>query len=128
MKVTKISDVKGEDKSADTIFTGGTVKIQFLTGTGIPDHAKEPEPLAALQVNFSRGARTVFHVHDHPQILYVTKGKGIVATEKEEIEVTEGTLVLFPAGENHWHGATKDSEFSHISITTPGKTTWEGKK
>ena len=57
-------------------------------------------------------------------ILYVTRGKGIVATEKEEIEVTAGTLVLFPAGENHWHGAAKDSEFSHISITTPGKTTW----
>ncbi len=50
MKVTKISNVKGEDKSADTIFTGGTVEIQFLTGTGIPDQAKEPEPLAALQV------------------------------------------------------------------------------
>lgn len=127
MKVTKVSDVKGQDKSADGIFTGGTVKIQFLTGTGIPDHAKEPEPLAAMQVNFNPGARTVFHVHDHPQILYVTRGKGIVATEKEEIEVESGTLILIPAGENHWHGATKDSEFSHISITTPGKTMWEGK-
>ncbi len=128
MKVTKISDVKAEDKSADTIFTGGTVKIQFLTGTGIPDEAKVPEPLSGLMVNFSRGARTVFHVHDHPQIIYVTKGKGIVATEKEEIVVEPGTLVLFPAGENHWHGATKDSEFSHLSITPPGKTTWKGKK
>ena len=127
MKVTKVSEVKDEDKSADTIFTGGTVKIQFLTGSGIPYQAKVPEPLTALQVNFSKGARTVSHVHSHPQILYVTKGRGIVATEKEEIEVRAGTLVLFPAGENHWHGATKDSEFSHISITTPGKTTWEGK-
>ena len=124
MKVTKISDVKAEDKSADTIFTGGKVGIQFLTGTGIPNEAKEPEPLAALVVNFSPGARTVFHTHTHPQIVYVTKGKGIVATEKEEVVVGPGTLVLFPAGENHWHGATKDSEFSHISITTPGKTKW----
>jgi len=128
MKVTKISDVKAVDKSADEIFTGGKVGMQFIVGTGIPDQAKEPEPLAALQVNFSPGARTVFHTHTHPQILYVTKGKGIVATEKEEVVVGPGTLVLFPAGENHWHGATKDSEFSHISITTPGKTTWKGKK
>ena len=124
MKVTKIGDVKPEDKSADKIFTGGTITIQFLTGTSVPQEAKEPEPLSALVVNFSPGARTVFHTHTHPQILYVTKGKGIVATEKEEITVTPGTLILFPAGENHWHGAAKDSEFSHISIATPGKTTW----
>jgi quercetin dioxygenase-like cupin family protein len=128
MKVTIINDVQAEDKSADTIFTGGNVGIQFLVGAGIPDQMKEPEPLSALQVNFSKGARTVFHTHTHPQILYVTKGKGIVATEKEEIVVGPGTLVLFPAGENHWHGATKDSEFSHISITTPGKTSWPGKE
>ena len=74
MKVIKISNSKPEDKRADTIFTGGTVTIQFLTGTGIPDQAKEPEPIAALQVNFSPGARTVLHVHDNPQILYVTQG------------------------------------------------------
>ena len=128
MKVTKVNDVKGEDKSADTIFTGGTVKIQFLTGTGIPDQAKVPDPLSALQVNFSPAAQERFSTFmTIPRSYIVTKGKGIVATEKEEIEVAAGTLVLFPAGENHWHGATKDSEFSHISITTPGKTTWEGK-
>ena len=124
MKVTKISNVKPEDKSAETLFTGGNVTMQFLTGIGIPDKMKEPEPLSALVVNFSPGARTKFHTHTNPQILYVIEGTGIVATEKEETKVTPGTLILIPSGENHWHGATKDSAFSHISITTPGKTTW----
>ena len=124
MKVTKISDVEPEDKSAETLFTGGNVTMQFLTGTGIPDKMKEPEPLSALVVNFSPGARTKFHTHTNPQILYVLEGNGIVATEKEEIKVTPGTLILIPPGENHWHGATEDSAFSHISITTPGKTIW----
>jgi quercetin dioxygenase-like cupin family protein len=127
MRVIKMSDVKKEDKSADGIFTGGKVEIQFLTTTGIPDKTVK-DPLAALHVNFSAGARTKFHIHDHPQILVVTKGVGKVATEKEEITVTPGMIVYFPPGENHWHGATKDSDFAHISITTPGGTTWEGKK
>ena len=126
MKVVKMSDVKGEDKSADGIFTGGKVEIQFLMGTSIEDMAKVP--ISALQVNFSAGARTKFHVHTNPQILVVTKGTGKVATEDEEITVTPGTVIYFPPNENHWHGATDDSEFSHISITTPGETTWEGKE
>ena len=126
MKVVKMSDVKGEDKSADGIFTGGKVEIQFLMGTSIEDMAKVP--ISALQVNFSAGARTKFHVHTNPQILVVTKGTGKVATEDEEITVTPGTVIYFPPDENHWHGATDDSEFSHISITTPGETTWEGKE
>jgi len=122
MKVIKVSDVKPQDRSQDGIFTGGEVTIQFMTGTDLPDRTKEP--LLALVVNFSPGARTVFHTHTHPQILYVTKGIGKVATEKEEITVTPGTIISIPPGENHWHGATKDSEFSHISITTPGETKW----
>ena len=126
MKVVKMSDVKGEDKSADGIFTGGKVEIQFLMGASIEDMAKVP--ISALQVNFSAGARTKFHVHTNPQILIVTKGTGKVATEDEEITVTPGTVIYFPPDENHWHGATDDSEFSHISITTPGETTWEGKE
>jgi quercetin dioxygenase-like cupin family protein len=47
----------------------------------------------------------------------VRKGSGIVATEERKIVVTPAILVLFPLGENHEHGAAKDSEFSHISIT-----------
>ena len=126
MKVVKMSEVKGEDKSADGIFTGGKVDIQFLIGGGIDDLSKIP--ISALQVNFSPGARTKFHIHTNPQILVVTKGTGKVATEDEEITVTPGTVIFFPPDENHWHGATDDSEFSHISITTPGETTWEGKE
>ncbi len=55
---------------------------------------------------------------------FYAAGKGIVATEKEERVVTVGEVVLFPAGEKHWHGATKHSEFSHIVVTkTDSKTT-----
>lgn len=68
-------------------------------------------------VNFGKGVRNKFHFHSHEQVLIITSGQGIVATEQEEREVTVGDVVLFPAWEKHWHGATKNSEFSHIYIT-----------
>ena len=46
-----------------------------------------------------------------------------MATEKEEKVVTVGEIVVFPAGLKHWHGATKDSEFSHIVVTKVGGRT-----
>ena len=54
--------------------------------------------------------------NDPLQILIVTAGKGVVATEKEEKAVTVGDIVLIPAGEKHWHGSNGDSEFSHIFV------------
>jgi quercetin dioxygenase-like cupin family protein len=78
----------------------------------------------ASMVNFSKGARNKFHSHTSDQLLIVTAGKGIVATEQEELVVGAGDIIHIPAGEEHWHGATEDSEFSHIYlITSDSKTT-----
>ncbi|MBM3704905.1 MAG: cupin domain-containing protein [Actinobacteria bacterium] len=74
-------------------------------------------------VNFGKGVRNKFHTHESDQILIITKGKGIVATENEQRLVCPGDIVLFPAGEKHWHGATDDSEFSHIYIIKAGAKT-----
>ena len=45
--------------------------------------------------------------------------KGIIATEDKEVVITPGDVVLIPAGEKHWHGATEDSDFAHIYVSTP---------
>ena len=74
-------------------------------------------------VNFGKGVRNKFHTHESDQILIVTAGKGIVATELEQREVTVGDVILFPTGEKHWHGATEDSEFSHIYVSKAGQKT-----
>ncbi len=34
-----------------------------------------------------------------------------------------GNIVTIPANVKHWHGATKDSWFSHITVEVPGKNT-----
>ena len=115
MKVVRISDVKAEE-STNPIFRG-KVSRQNLIG-------ESEDELQAAVVNFSPGAVNVFHTHTFDQILHITEGTGIVATEKEEITVTPGTVVFIPTGERHWHGATKDTAFSHISIAPPGETSF----
>jgi len=111
MKIIKINDVPKESY-LKPLFTGPDVTRQSLE-SGSKD-------FRLSIVNFGKGVRNKFHTHDGDQVLMIIAGKGIVATEKEEKVVTVGEIVLFPAGEKHWHGATKNSEFSHIVVTKSG--------
>jgi len=111
MKIIKINEVS-KVPVATPLFTGPDVTRQVL----VPD-SKE---FNVNIVTFGKGVRNKFHAHDGEQILIVTVGKGIVATEEEERVVTPGDVILFSAGEKHWHGATEDSEFSHLYVTREG--------
>lgn len=74
----------------------------------------------AAEVTFRPGERTKFHTHDGIQVLYVTDGTGVVANREERRTVTEGDLILFAPGEEHWHGTDDDadSSFSHLYVIT----------
>jgi quercetin dioxygenase-like cupin family protein len=39
-----------------------------------------------------------------------------MATRQKEQIVTPGMVVVVPAGEEHYHGAAKDSSFTHIAF------------
>jgi quercetin dioxygenase-like cupin family protein len=67
-------------------------------------------------VSFIPGTKLRWHIHDSEQIIYVTEGKGIIATQKQEYVVIPGMIVVIPAGEVHYHGATKDTSFTHIAF------------
>jgi quercetin dioxygenase-like cupin family protein len=110
MKIIKPSQIPKEPMTSP-LFTGGSVSRQPLV---TPEMGHN---LTVNLVNFSRGARNKFHTHTSDQVLIVTAGMGIVATEKEEKTVAVGDVIFFPAGEKHWHGATRDSDFSHIYVT-----------
>lgn len=73
-------------------------------------------------VSFAAGGRNVFHRHTFDQVLYITEGEGIVASEKEEVTVRAGDIIVIPAGESHWHGGGPESAMSHLAIGTPGST------
>ena len=116
MKVIKPEAVPAE--SADSpLFTGGPVTRQALV---TPEMSND---FNINIVNFSAGARNKMHIHTSDQVLFVTAGKGIIATEVEQEVITTGDVVHITAGERHWHGATPDSAFSHIALTAKGSRT-----
>lgn len=82
-----------------------------------------PGLLRVNLVEFHDGARNKLHHHGADQVLIVTNGHGIVATEQEELELETGDVVLIPAGEKHWHGAKPGQDFAHLAILTPGSMT-----
>ena len=108
MRVIKINEVKKESYNSP-LFTGPEVTRQIL----FPDSKENNINV----VNFGKGVRNKFHSHSTEQILIVTSGKGVIATETEEKVIFAEDIVLIPANEKHWHGATKDSEFSHIYVS-----------
>ena len=74
-------------------------------------------------VHFDAGSRSNFHKHSGDQILTIVEGTGKVATDNEVLTVTEGDVVLIPAGESHWHGAPDDTSMAHIYILVVGNET-----
>ena len=111
MQVVKMTTVAKESFES-SLFTGPEVSLQVL----LPDSTE----FNVNVVNFGKGIRNKFHSHDSEQVLIVTSGKGYIVTESEKIKIKQGDVVLIPAGEKHWHGATEDSEFSHIYVSQLG--------
>lgn len=94
-------------------------------------------PLSTKQVGiynvtFEPGCRNNYHVHNAKkgggQILIAISGNGIYKEEgKDPIYLKPGDVINIPSNVKHFHGATKDSWFSHLAIEVPGdetSTTW----
>jgi len=110
MKVINI-DQTPKVPVVDPLFTG-PVTMQFI----VKDLSQR---FLIQQVNFAKSVRNKFHTHNTDQILIVTEGKGIVATDNEKITVGPGDVIFFPAGEKHWHGAAEGHTFSHLYVVSP---------
>ena len=102
--------------------TGG-----LMTGTQVWRQAiLQPEDSSNFNfaiVAFDAGSRNKFHIHSGDQILIITEGTGKVASDNEVLTVSEGDVVLIPAGENHWHGAPDNTSMAHITVTVKGSQT-----
>ena len=114
MRIERPSPEKRQRNAGD-IFVGD-VDSQPIIG-------EEARDLRLNEHTFRNGARNKLHTHTTDQILIVTAGEGIVATEHEERAVRAGDVAYIPAGERHWHGAEPGQDFTHLSILTPGAVT-----
>jgi quercetin dioxygenase-like cupin family protein len=121
MKVLKPQEIPAEVADSP-LFTGGPVTRQPLL---------TPEMSQNFNlgiVHFTPGARNKMHTHSSDQVLFVTAGTGIIATETSQEVISVGDVVHIPAEERHWHGATPESAFSHIALTAKGSKTTQVEK
>ena len=86
----------------------------------------EDEKLSLFNVTFEPGCRNNWHIHHAKsgggQILVCVAGEGWYQEYgKEAQSLKPGDVVVIPANVKHWHGAKKDSWFSHIAVEVPGE-------
>ncbi len=110
-----------------------TAFAKFFVGQSFLNPLTKPEDgLFLANVTFEPGCRNNWHIHHAVkgggQILVCTAGEGWYQEDgKAAVSLVPGTVIVIPAGVKHWHGAKKDSWFSHIAIEVSGegcKTEW----
>ena len=105
----------GEENSAFAQFFVGQSYLSMLTTEGVP----------IGNVTFEPGCRNHWHIHHAEQgggqILLCTAGEGWYQEEgKEAVSLKPGSVIVIPPEVKHWHGAKKDSWFSHVAVEVPG--------
>ena len=106
----------GGENTAFARYFVGTSYLNMLTTQGV----------SVGNVPFEPGCRNNWHIHHAAkgggQLLLCTAGEGWYQEEgKPAVSLHEGSLVMIPAEVKHWHGAKKDSWFSHIAVEMPGE-------
>jgi len=86
------------------------------------------DQLGIYNVTFEPGCRNNWHIHKAVkgggQILVCIDGEGYYQEwGKDARKLSPGDVVNIPVGVKHWHGASKNSWFSHLAIEVPGEDT-----
>ena len=104
---------------------------KFFVGNSFLNPLTNPKDTAVFLANvtFEPGCRNNWHIHHAKtgggQLLICTAGEGWYQEEgKDAVELKEGTVITIPPEVKHWHGAKKDSWFSHIAVEVPGEETF----
>jgi len=103
----------GEKNEAYAQYFVGQSYLAPLTSDGVSTN----------NVTFEPGCRNNWHIHHKGgQILLCTAGTGWFQEEGKPAQVLKpGDVVNIAPGVKHWHGASKDSWFSHIAIAVPAE-------
>lgn len=102
---------------------------QYFTGNSYLNPLTHPkETIFLANVTFEPGCRNNWHIHHATsgggQLLICTAGEGWYQEEnKAPVSLTAGMVITIPPQVKHWHGAKKDSWFSHIAVEVPGENT-----
>lgn len=128
MKVLDIS--KFEENNVFGMGKPNESFAQYFTSESFLNPLTNPKETAVFLANvtFEPGCRNNWHIHHAKsgggQLLICTAGEGWYQEEnKSPVSLTAGTVITIPAEVKHWHGAKKDSWFSHIAVEVPGTDT-----
>lgn len=118
-KITLEND--GDLADAKPIYgLGNYFTSENFTGDVYLNNIAENGGVSIANVTFDKGCINNWHVHDHVQILMGTMGEGYAQMEGQEAQLIKaGDMIVIPAGTKHWHGATHNSQFTHISVSGP---------
>lgn len=107
-----------------------TAFAQYFIGKSYLNPLTVPGECAVFLANvtFEPGCRNNWHIHKAEkgggQLLICTAGSGWYQEEgREAVSLEPGTVITIPTNVKHWHGAKKDSWFSHIAVEVPGENT-----
>ena len=118
---------KFEKQNVFGMGNANTAYAQYFSGESFLNPLTKPETGVFLaNVTFEPGCRNNWHIHHATkgggQLLVCTAGEGwYQEEEKEAVSLVPGTVITIPAEVKHWHGAKKDSWFSHIAVEVPGE-------
>ena len=119
---------KAQFETADAFGIGAPndAYAQYFVGQSFLKPLTEPgkAPVFLANVTFEPGCRNNWHIHHATkgggQILVCTAGEGWYQEEgKPAVELKPGMVITIPPEVKHWHGAKKDSWFSHIAVECP---------
>lgn len=111
----------GKLEDAKPLFgLGDEFATENFTGTVYLNSVANEGGVSMANVTFEKGCINKWHVHDHVQILMGVMGEGYCQKEGEDAQLIQvGDVVVIPAGVKHWHGATHESQFTHMSVSGP---------
>lgn len=96
---------------------------KYFIGKSYLNPLSTAEGLGIFNVTFEPGCRNAWHIHHQGgQILLCTDGEGWYQEwGKAPRSLKPGDVVYIAPEIKHWHGAKKDSWFSHIAIGVPAQ-------
>ena len=100
---------------------------QYFIGQSYLNPVSDPDGyLPIFNVTFESGCRNNWHIHHASagggQVLVCVDGEGWYQEEgKPARSLKPGDVVEVPANTKHWHGAKRDSWFSHLAFEYPGE-------
>lgn len=124
-QVAEILNIASEAAVKNVLFGFGTENVAyakyFIGKSYLQPLTNEGVHIA--NVTFEPKCRNNWHIHHKGgQILLVTAGRGYYQKwGKPAQELHAGDVVNIPAEVKHWHGAAKDSWFTHIALAVPAE-------